>query len=104
MISNSSPFVTNVSSQYTPTSSSSIFANMGVGNGAGKFAQEVPSFVSSNFNKMDVEDPFIISETLNNATSRSGGTSCNVKNNLIFIDKWANPSVFTWKYTNVFVF
>jgi hypothetical protein len=51
---------------------------MSAGSGAGKFAQEMPCLIPNNFNKMDVEDPFNISEALNNATSRTGRIFFNV--------------------------
>ena len=43
--------------------------------GAGKFAQEVASSIPNSFNKMDVEDPFNISEALTHPASRTGRIS-----------------------------
>ena len=76
VISNSVPFVSNISANYSSSICNPFYTNTTVASDPGKLFTDMltMSTTSNNVNKMDVEDTFIISQALSGVTSHQGIT------------------------------
>ena len=71
---NSLPFVSNISANYSSSICNPFYTATTVSSDPGKLFTEMLTMptTSNNVNKMDVEDPFIISDAIGIASSQQG--------------------------------
>ena len=74
LVQNSLPFVSNISANYSSSICNPFYTATTVSSDPGKLFTEMLNMptASNNVNKMDVEDPFIISDAIGIASSQQG--------------------------------